>query len=236
MLDMLEPRERLIVALDCSSVPEAEAVVDRLGGAIAFYKIGYQLAFAGGLEFAKKLVGCSKRVFIDLNLLDVGAEVSSAVESIGRIGATFLTVHAYPQTMHAAVEARAGSNLRILAVPVPTSYSDADLAAAGYDFTVQELIAERAAQAKDIGIDGIVCAPTELTMLRSIVGPRMILVAAGIRPIGSEAINPNPSINPAEAISAGANFIVVDHAILDAEDPRMAADRIVEGITRAQKL
>ena len=154
---MIDPRDRMIVALDLSTVAAADAMVARLGDAVSFYKIGYQLAFAGGLSFAQELARAGKQVFLDLKLHDIGNTVAKGVESVARLGATFLTVHAYPQTMRAAVAARAQSNLRILAVTVLTSYDDSDLAAAGYDFTVSELVAERAAQACDIGVDGLVC-------------------------------------------------------------------------------
>ena len=133
----IAPRERLIVALDLSSVEAAEAMVARLGDAVSFYKIGYQLAFAGGLAYAQKLAGAGKRVFLDLKLHDIGNTVAHGVKSVARLGATFLTVHAYPQTMQAAVEAREGG-LRILAVTVLTSYDDSDLKAAGYDAVGQD--------------------------------------------------------------------------------------------------
>src|SRR5919198_6501073 len=183
----LDPRGRLIVALDVPSVGEAETLVARLGDAVSFYKIGYQLAFAGGLELAPVLVRAGKQVFLDLKLHDIGNTVARGVESVARLGATFLTVHAYPQTMHAAVDARRGSKLRILAVTVLTSYDDADLAAAGYDFTVPELVAERAAQARDVGVDGVVASAAEAAALRTIVGGRMALVTPGIRPAGASA-------------------------------------------------
>ncbi|MGA7488240.1 MAG: orotidine-5'-phosphate decarboxylase, partial [Xanthobacteraceae bacterium] len=172
----LEPRERLIVALDVPSVAEAEGLVARLGESVSFYKIGYQLAFAGGIDFARVLASAGKRIFLDLKLHDIGNTVARGVESVARLGASFLTVHAYPQTMHAAVDARKGSDLRLLAVTVLTSYDDADLAAAGYDFTVSELVGERAAQARDIGLDGLVCSGEEAAMLRPIVGAGMVLV------------------------------------------------------------
>src|SRR5438105_15330237 len=150
-------RDRLIVALDLPSIAAAEAMTSRLVDSVNFYKIGYQLAYAGGLPLARQLADKGKKVFVDLKLHDIGNTVARGVESVARLGATFLTVHAYPQTMKAAVEARAQSGLRILAVTVLTSYDDADLAAAGYDFTVAELVAERAAQARDMGVDGLVC-------------------------------------------------------------------------------
>ena len=104
----LNARDRLIVALDVPSVAEAEAMVERLGDAVSFYKVGYQLAFAGGLPFAVKLIASGKQVFLDLKLHDIGNTVRSGVESVAHMGATFLTVHAYPQTMKAAVEGKAG--------------------------------------------------------------------------------------------------------------------------------
>src|SRR3954447_12622485 len=112
------PRDRLIVGLDLPTVRDAEAMVDRIGDAVTFYKIGYQLVFAGGLPLAERLIRAGKRVFLDMKLHDIGNTVARGVESVVKIGATFLTVHAYPQTMRAAVEARAGSRLRILAVTV----------------------------------------------------------------------------------------------------------------------
>src|ERR1700693_198189 len=123
-------------------------MVSRLGSAVWFYKIAYQLAFAGGLPFAAGLIAAGKQVFLDLKLHDIGNTVTKGVESVAQLGATFLTVHAYPQTMKAAVEGKRGSTLRILAVTVLTSYDDADLAAAGYDLGVGELGAARGASAR----------------------------------------------------------------------------------------
>src|SRR5471030_3476668 len=143
----IAPRDRLIVAHDLPDVTAAEAMIARLGDSVTFYKIGYQLGYAGGLPLVRRLADAGKKVFVDLKLHDIGNTVARGVESIAKLGATFLTVHAYPQTMKAAVEARGDGGLRILAVTVLTSYDDADLAAAGYDFTVAELAEERAAQA-----------------------------------------------------------------------------------------
>jgi orotidine-5'-phosphate decarboxylase len=229
----LDPRERLIVALDVSSVAEAEALVVRLGDSVSFYKIGYQLAFAGGIDFARALSGAGKQIFLDLKLHDIGNTVARGVESVARLGASFLTVHAYPQTMHAAVDARSGSNLRLLAVTVLTSYDDADLAAAGYDFTVPELAGERAAQARDIGIDGLVCSGEEAAMLRPIIGASMVLVTPGIRPAGADAGDQKRIMTPAAAIAAGADYLVVGRPIIAAPDPKAAAAAIVAEIASA---
>ena len=201
----MDARDRLIVALDVPSVAEAEAMIARLGDAVSFYKIGYQLGFAGGLDFARALAGAGKQIFLDLKLHDIGNTVARGVESVARLGATFLTVHAYPQTMHAAVDRAPAPRLRILAVTVLTSYDDADLAAAGYDFTVPELVAERAAQARDIGVDGLVCSAEEAANLRAIVGAGMVLVTPGIRPAGAEEGDQKRIMTPAAAIAAGAD-------------------------------
>jgi orotidine-5'-phosphate decarboxylase len=230
---MLDPRERLIVALDVSSVAEAEALVVRLGEAVRFYKIGYQLGFAGGFDFARALVDTGKQVFIDMKLHDIGNTVAQGVKSVAKLGATFLTVHAYPQTMHAAVDARGDSGLRILAVTVLTSYNDADLAAAGYDFTVPELVAERAAQARDVGVDGIVCSAAEAEMLRPTLGPGMVLVTPGIRPAVADADDQKRVMTPAAAIKAGADYLVVGRPVVAAVDPKAAADAIVAEIAKA---
>jgi orotidine-5'-phosphate decarboxylase len=226
----LRARERLIVALDLPSVTEAEAVVARLGESVSFYKIGYQLAFAGGIDFARALTDAGKRIFLDLKLHDIGHTVAKGVESVARLGAAFLSVHAYPQTMHAAVDACAGTDLRLLGITVLTSYSDADLAAAGYDFTVDELARERAEQARDIGLDGLVCSGQEVSVLRPVVGAKMLLVTPGIRPAGADTGDQKRVMTPAAAISAGADHLVVGRPILAAPDPKAAAEAIVAEI------
>ncbi|HEY1541488.1 MAG TPA: orotidine-5'-phosphate decarboxylase [Xanthobacteraceae bacterium] len=233
---MIEPRDRLIVALDLPSVAAAEALVTRLGDTVSFYKIGYQLAFAGGLPFAERLVRAGKQVFLDLKLHDIGNTVARGVESVANLGASFLTVHAYPQTMRAAVEARGSSGLRILAVTVLTSYDDADLAAAGYDFTVAELVAARAGQARDIGADGLVCSAAEAVPLRAAIGRGMVLVTPGIRPAGADIGDQKRIMTPAAAIAAGADYLVVGRPIVAASDPAAAAAAIVAAIAdTAQK-
>jgi orotidine-5'-phosphate decarboxylase len=229
----LPARERLIVALDLPSVRSAEAMVTRLGESVWFYKIGYQLAFAGGLPFAAELIALGKQVFLDLKLHDIGNTVAKGVESVAQLGATFLTVHAYPQTMKAAVEGRHGSRLRILAVTVLTSYDEADLAAAGYQMNVKELAAARAAQARDIGIDGLVCSAEEVATLRTIVPAKMVLVTPGIRPAGSATGDQKRIVTPTRATEAGADYLVVGRPVIEAGDPKAAADSIVSEIESA---
>ncbi|MET0874680.1 MAG: orotidine-5'-phosphate decarboxylase, partial [Pseudolabrys sp.] len=184
---------------------------------------------------AETLTRAGKQVFVDLKLHDIGNTVTKGVESVAQMGATFLTVHAYPQTMKAAVEGKQGSKLRILAVTVLTSYDDADLAAAGYEMNVKELAAARAAQARDIGVDGLVCSPEEAASLRDIAGPCMVLVTPGIRPAGTAIGEQKRIMTPARAIEAGANYLVVGRPVLEAREPRAVADAIVAEIEQAAK-
>src|ERR1700681_2130440 len=229
----IAPRDRLIVGLDLPSVEAAEAMIARLGDSVTFYKIGYQIAYAGGLPLVRQRADAGKKVFIDLKLHDISNTVARGVESIARLGATFLTVHAYPQTMKAAAEARAGSDLKILAVTVLTSYDDDDLHAAGYRLGVSDLVEARAQQAQVLGVDGLVCSPEEAADVRKIVGLQMKLVTPGIRPASSAAGDQKRIMTPGRAISAGADYLVVGRPVLEAADPRAAADGIQAEIAQA---
>src|ERR1700712_4617386 len=233
--ETIADRDRLIVALDVPSVAVAEAVIAQLGDSVTFYKIGYQLAFAGGLPLVRQLTGAGKKVFVNLKLHDIGNTVARGVESVAKLGATFLTVHAYPQTMKAAVEGRAGSSLKILAVTVLTSYDDGDLHAAGYRLGVSDLVEARAQQAQVLGVDGIVCSPEEVASLRKIGVHRMNLVTPGIRPAGAATGDQKRIMTPARAITAGADYLVVGRPILEAPDPKAAADAVVAEIAQAVK-
>src|SRR3982075_1278019 len=231
----IAPRDRLIVALDLPDVTAAEAMIARLGARVTFYKIGYQLGFAGGLPLVRRLADSGKKVFVDLKLHDIGNTVTRGVESVAALGATFLTVHAYPQTMKAAVEGRAGSGLKILAVTVLTSYDDADLHAAGYRLNVADLVEARAQQAPVLGVDGLVCSPEEAASVRKIVGHQMNLVTPGIRPAGADVGDQKRIMTPSRAISAGADYLVVGRPVMEAPDPKAAADAIVAEIAQATK-
>jgi orotidine-5'-phosphate decarboxylase len=229
----IAPRDRLIVALDLPEVAAAEAMIARLGDSVTFYKIGYQLGYAGGLPLARRLADAGKKVFVDLKLHDIGNTVARGVESVAKLGATFLTVHAYPQTMKAAVEGREGSGLKILAVTVLTSYDDGDLHAAGFRLGVSDLVEARAQQAQVLGVDGLVCSPEEAASLRKIVGHQMVLVTPGIRPAGAASGDQKRIMTPARAIAAGSDYLVVGRPILEASDPKAAAEAIQAEIKQA---
>jgi orotidine-5'-phosphate decarboxylase len=168
-----------------------------------------------------------------MKLHDIANTVAHGVESIARLGATFLTIHAYPQTMKAAVDARAGSRLKLLAVTVLTSYNDVDLDEAGYARGVDALVADRAKRAHDLDLDGIVCSAAEASALRLLVGDDMVLVTPGIRPAGSDHGDQKRVVTPANAIAAGADYLVIGRPITAATDPRAAAAAIVADIAKS---
>lgn len=224
---LLASRDRLIVALDLPSVADAEAMVARLGDEVSFYKVGLELIYAGGLDFARGLVADGKQVFLDLKFHDIPNTVSRATEQVAAIGATFLTVHAFPQTMKAAVAGAGGSGLQILAVTVMTSYDDADLAEAGYGIGVSELVTRRALQARDAGINGLILSPEEVGAMRGRLGDKAVLVTPGIRPAGSDKGDQKRVMTPSQAVRAGADHIVVGRPITQAPEPRAAAAAIV---------
>ncbi|GLS44628.1 orotidine-5'-phosphate decarboxylase [Methylobacterium brachythecii] len=222
-----DPRDRLIVALDLADVAAAEALVERIGDAATFYKIGYRLGYAGGLEFAARLARRGLKTFLDLKLHDIGNTVEEGVRSLAGHGATYLTVHAYPQTMRAALRGAAGSGLKILAVTVLTSYDESDAREAGYALPVPELVALRARQAAEAGIDGIVCSAVEAISVRREIGPDRLIVTPGIRPAGADLGDQKRVMTPGEARAAGIDHVVVGRPITGAADPRAVAQAIV---------
>jgi len=229
----ISPRDRLIVALDLANAKAAEAMVAELGDTVSFYKIGLELTYGGGIGLAQDLIKSGKQVFLDLKFHDIPNTVARATEQVAEIGATFLTVHAFPQTMKAAVGALGGSKIKILAVTVMTSYDDDDLREAGYALRVPELVGRRAQQAKAAGIHGLILSAEEVKAMRGIVGPDMRLVTPGIRPAGAAIGDQKRVMTPAEAISAGADHLVVGRPVTQAKDPKAAAEAIVAEITGA---
>ncbi len=223
----MNARDRLIVALDVPTVEDARALVARLGDSVTFYKIGMELIYGGGgLALAQSLIGEGGQVFIDLKLHDIPHTVERACAQIARLGATFLTVHAYPQTMRAALAGAAGSGLRVLGVSVLTSADDADLAEAGYALGARALVSRRAAQAEAIGLAGLVASAAEVAGLRA-EGRRLTLVCPGIRPAGGEVGDQKRVATPGQAIADGADYLVVGRPITAAPDPPAAAQAIV---------
>ncbi len=223
-------RDRLIVALDVPDVAAAAGLVEALGDAVGFYKIGLELAYGGGLPLAERLVGEGKKVFLDLKLHDIGTTVERAAAQVARLGATYLTVHAFPQTMVAAKAGVGDRPMGILGVTVMTSYDDRDLEQAGYAIGVRDLVALRADQAVAAGIAGLVLSAEEVTDMRRRVSRKLCLVTPGIRPAGAAAGDQKRVMTPAAALLAGADHLVVGRPIIRATDPRGAALAILAEI------
>ncbi|MCV6602224.1 MAG: orotidine-5'-phosphate decarboxylase [Cohaesibacter sp.] len=232
-MSSLSPRDRLIVPLDVPNLDEARTIIDDLGESVSFYKIGYQLGYAGGFDLARDLIDDGKDVFMDLKLLDIDNTIEKGVVSICDMGGKFLTLHAYPKAMRAAVKGRGDSKLGLLGVTVLTSMDDADLAKAGYPMRASELVAKRAADARKAGMSGIVCSAREAFAMRAIVGPDMAIVTPGIRPEGSEVGDQKRVMTPSRAIAAGADYLVVGRPILQADHRSDMAKRITDDIAKA---
>ena len=218
---------RLIVPLDLPTVDEARDMVERLGDAVSFYKIGLELLATGGMGLAGELKNSGKSVFLDWKLHDIGATVERSARVLAQAGCDLLTVHAEPQVMRAAVLARGGSDLKILAVTVLTSLTDADLNEMGYAFGARDLVERRIRQALDCGVDGVVSSPHEASLAREIAGPDFLVVTPGVRPFWSAKNDQARAATPEAALRAGASHLVCGRPITAANDPREAALKVI---------
>jgi orotidine-5'-phosphate decarboxylase len=224
---------RLILPLDLPSVAEARAMVETLGDAVSFYKIGLELLATDGMALARELKGEGKSIFLDWKLHDIGATVERSARVLAGAGCDLLTVHAEPQVMQAAVKAKGGSSLKILAVTVLTSLTDADLIELGYAFSARDLVARRIRQAVDCGVDGVVSSPHEAALAREIAGPDFLVVTPGVRPFWSAKNDQARAATPADALKAGASHLVCGRPITAANDPRAAALKVVAEMAEA---
>ncbi len=228
--------DRLMVALDVPTVAEAETLVKRTEGKVGVYKIGMELQFAGGLEFARDLAASGHKIFLDVKLHDIDNTITKAVRNVAKMGMTFMTLHGYPKTMRAAVKGLAeegNPNLCLLGVTVLTSMDEDDLVAAGYRGPIADVVEARARDAKAAGMGGIVCAATESERMRTILGNDLVIVTPGIRPAGSAAGDQRRVMTPEDAIRAGSDYLVVGRPVNQAADPAAAADAVVAEIEAA---
>jgi orotidine-5'-phosphate decarboxylase len=218
--------ERLIAALDVPTADAARALVERLGDAVRFYKVGLELFSAGGgFELIDWLAARGCKVFADLKLYDIPETVRRAVANLSGSGASFLTVHGHRSVMEAAV--REKGSLGILAVTVLTSFDAHDLAEMGPGASVEQLVLARARGARDAGCDGVIASGLEAPKLKAEFGDRLLLVTPGIRPVeGRGADDQKRTVDVAQAFANGADYIVVGRPIRDAADPRAAAQAI----------
>ncbi|MEH6677267.1 orotidine-5'-phosphate decarboxylase [Phenylobacterium sp.] len=218
---------RLIVPLDLPDLDQARAMVEALGEAVSFYKVGLELFASGGMTLARDLKAQGKQVFLDWKLHDIGTTVQRSAAVLADSGCDLLTVHGEPQVMAAAVRGRGRSDLKILAVTVLTSLSDEDLVDMGYSESARTLVERRIHQAVAAGCDGVVASPHEAQLARAIGGPDFLVVTPGVRPDWSAKNDQARAATPAQALKAGASHIVCGRPITGANDPQAAALRIV---------
>lgn len=218
---------RLIVALDKPTIQDAQSVVETLGDAVSFYKIGLQLLPIGGMQLAASLKAAGKQVFLDYKLHDIPATVEKATRSITGAGCDLLTVHAEPAVMRAAAAGRDDSELKILGVTVMTCYDDAMLEEMGYAYKARDLVFRRVEQALEAGIDGVVASAQEAGEIRQRFGGDFLIVTPGIRPAGADIGDQKRVATPASALADGATHLVVGRPIHGADSPAQAARDIV---------
>ncbi|MEM7521104.1 MAG: orotidine-5'-phosphate decarboxylase [Pseudomonadota bacterium] len=225
---------RLIVALDVPHAVAGLEMASTLGAAVSFYKIGLGMLTGGGLALANELKqDHGKRIFLDMKLFDIGNTVETAVRGLAQFDLDFLTVHGDPHVVGAAMEGASGSNMKILAVTVLTSLDRTDLDAAMIQpGDVAEIVETRAARAFEAGADGVIASPQEARAIRALPqSTGKLIVTPGVRPVGSAAGDQKRIASPAQAVAAGADHVVVGRPIVQAQDPRAAAQAIVNELS-----
>jgi orotidine-5'-phosphate decarboxylase len=203
-------------------------LIDKIGPAAGFYKVGMELYAAAGMSLVKQIAAGGKKVFLDLKLYDIGETVKRATRQICRSAApAFLTVHGSRSVMQAAVEGRGDSATKLLAVTVLTSFDQDDLADLGYPSSISDLVGLRVKKARESGVDGIVCSPLEVARVRTLAGPGMKLVIPGVRSAGADKGDQKRVATPAEALHDGADYLVIGRQVTRATDPRAACEQIL---------
>jgi len=227
--------DRLIVALDLPEVAAARAMAARLDGVVSFFKLGLWLIFAPGFEgLVDDLLAQGKKIFLDAKMFDIGETVRQGVRRAAERGISFVTVHGDRDIIGAAVDARRGSELRILAITALTSLDDSGLRDLGYAGPVEALIARRVAGCVELGVDGIIASPQDVAGIRRLPGAeRLVVVTPGVRLAGAALDDHKRAGTPADAIAAGADYLVVGRPIVQAQDPAAAAARIIADMQSA---
>ena len=220
----------IIVALDVDSAAEARRIVKAIGGATTFYKVGMELYAAAGMEFVRELRAEGQRVFLDMKFYDIGETVKRAVAAVAKSGVELLTIHGSKEVMRAAVEGRGKSALKLLGVTVLTSFDQTDLTDLGYPCQIGDLVELRVQNAREAGIDGVVCSPLEVANVRAIGGPELMIVVPGVRSAGAAAGDQKRVATPSEAMHAGATYLVMGRQVTRADDPQTEVCRILNEI------
>jgi len=228
-------RDRLIVALDVPTIGAARDLVEQIGDAVGFYKVGYWLLYSPGADaLLAELKAAGKRVFLDAKLHDISQTVEIGAARAAERGIDLLTVHAEPAVMQAAVRGAAGSGMMVFGVTVLTSLDDGDLDEIGYRMGVEALVARRARQAAQAGCAGIIASPADSpAALRAAAGAPLLIATPGVRPLGDAAGDQKRVATPYAAIAAGADFLVVGRPVVAKADPAAAARAILDEMEQA---
>jgi len=230
---------RLIVALDVPNAIAGLELAKQLGDTVSFYKIGLGMLTGGGLALANELKEeHGKQIFLDMKLFDIGATVEAAVRGLAQFDLDFLTVHGDPHVVAAAKEGAGGSDMKILAVTILTSLDRADLDAALIaDGTIPDLVQTRAARALIAGADGVIASPQEAAMIRALPESQgKLIVTPGVRPAGAALGDQKRVMTPAQAVAEGADHVVVGRPIWTAENPKAAAEAILDELRSPQAM
>ncbi|MFE7894754.1 orotidine-5'-phosphate decarboxylase [Streptomyces sp. NPDC057412] len=225
----MDPTRQVIVALDCDTREAAQAVVDRLGDACHFYKVGLELLTAVGPQFVRDLVAQGTEVFLDLKLFEIPNSVAGAVRAAGALGVSMVTVHGMGGTgiLAAAVEAaRDHPGLRVLALTVVTSMTDSDLADIGVSGSAEGQVLRLARLAGEAGCHGVIASPREVAPLRALLGADALIVTPGVTMPGESAAEHARPATPRAAITDGASHVVVGRSVTRARDPLSALRRV----------
>ena len=227
-------QDRLIVALDLSDVPAAERLVDQLDGVATFFKVGLTLQLAPGVErLIQSLIDRGKRVFLDYKYYDIPETIRKAVSRASERGVSFLTIHGSSSLIKAAVEGCGSSGMKLFTVTVLTSWDKSDLLDMGYSqHAVDELVLFRARKALEAGCDGVIASGREAQAIRELTD-KLLVVTPGIRPDGYGEDDQKRRTTPADAIQAGADYLVIGRPITGAADPRVASQQILEEMQKA---
>lgn len=229
----MKASERIICALDLADPQAARRIVDSLDGLLDFFKVGMLLYLTGGREIVNWLLARNKRVFLDLKLYDVPDTVAPAVRQAAELGISFLTVHGNHQIIEKAALAAAGTQLQLLAVTVLTSLDQADLQKMGFTCQVEDLVLYRAREALRCGCSGVVASAREAALLRRHLGSQLLIVTPGIRPAGVSIGGHKRAATPAEALQAGADYLVIGQPIINADDRPAAVRSIIDELSLA---
>ena len=226
-------KDPVIIALDVDSARNADRLVAALGDSARFYKVGMELFAVAGMDYVRSLVDRGKRVFLDMKYYDIGETVRRVVKVAASSGAEFLSIHGVGQVMRAAVEGRADSKMKLLAVTVLTSFAQSDVEELGYDCLLADLVSQRVRLAVATGMDGIIGSPLEARAIRREAGTNALLVTPGVRSRGAATNDQKRVATPAEAIRDGANYIVIGREVTRAADPAAALAAIHQDLATA---